>query len=81
MIIPIHLDVCQNNIIRVNDSIILVNEKNRVVAFDSSDFRIGLLSQITINNKHFSRNFEKPFLKGKVWGIFKNKILVELSDI
>jgi len=77
MIIP--LNITTHNIVNIDDEIFLVRKGNIYDAFSRGGKKLGILEKLdTVDSKmHFY--IQPEYITGKVWGIVRDKILLEVE--
>jgi hypothetical protein len=81
MIVPIYLDMKDSVIpLSINENIWLVHHQEKVSAYNVMKNKVGNLSSKTICNKKYINTIRDNVVIGRVWAIFGNKILVEVTE-
>ncbi len=78
MIVPVYLDAHCRIPVEINERICLVDEGETIIAYNTYNKKLGFLSPKTFKNKKLLEKSKCDSVNGKIWAIFKNKILVEL---
>ena len=80
MIIPVFLKPFHQSHFRINDNLFLVNENGDINVYNVLREDVGFLSTKTLKNTKLNNFLKDNIVNGRVWAIFKNKLLVELTN-
>jgi hypothetical protein len=79
MIVPVYLDMLHPIPKRVNEIIYIVKEDGAYSAYNAQREKVGNLSSKTMCNTTLSNFLNNSVVNGRVWAIFENKFLVEIT--
>jgi hypothetical protein len=80
MIVPVYFDILHPTQMKINEIIYIVNEEGAYSAYNGLREKVGKFSSNTKCNTTLSNFLNTSIVNGRVWAIFKNKFLVEITN-
>jgi hypothetical protein len=80
MIVPVYLNLLNQVHPVINEKLYLVNENCNINAYNELKELVGFLSSEKINYKKIKCFLNNNSVNGRVWAIFQNKLLIELTN-